>query len=123
MAAGRSMKPCQQLRHQILAAIARPDQRDMRAEWEGDTDPVEQTDAIAVDQADIAEFNLALRRLDRLALFEQEPGIEHVGDLELLDDLLVLDRDVLLVLVEIEQFLPRRGQILIRRDHRYQRAK
>ena len=79
----------------------------MRAERKADADAIQQADAVAVDQADIAEFDLALRRLDR-AFVEQQTGIEHVGDLELLDDLLVLDRDVLLVLVEIEQLLPRR---------------
>src|SRR5437763_2632372 len=119
--AGRRSEPRQQLRHQILAAIARPDQRDMSAERETEAESIEQADAVAVDQADIAEFDFALRRLDR-ALVEQETGIEHVGDLELLDDLLVLDRDILLVLVEIEQFLPRRRQLLIGGEHRHQRA-
>ena len=122
MAAGRGMEPRQELWHQILAAIARPDQRDMRAEREGDADPVEEADAVAIDEAEIAELDLALRRLDHPAVIVQQARIEHVGDLELLDDLLVLDRDVLLVLVEIEQFLPRRRQLLVGREHRHQRA-
>ena len=78
----------------------------MRAEREREAEPVEEADAIAVDKTDIGQFDLALRRFDVAPFLEQQPRIEHVGDMELLDYLLVLDRDVLLVLVEVEQFLP-----------------
>ena len=57
-----------------------------------------------------------------LRLFEQQPLVEHIGDVELLDDLLVLDRHILLVLIKIEQFLPRRRQFLVSGEHGDQRA-
>ena len=46
LAAGRRIEPRQQLRHQILAPIAWPDQCDMGAEREADADPVEQANAV-----------------------------------------------------------------------------
>src|SRR5262249_27119198 len=63
LAARRCVEPRQELRHQILAAIARADERDVRAEREREAEPVEEADAVAVDDADILQFDFALRRL------------------------------------------------------------
>ena len=122
LAAARHVEARQQLRHQILAAIARPHKRDMRAERKGEVEPVEKADAVAVDETDIGQFDLVLRRFYGAPLVEQQARVEHIGYMKLLDDLLVLDRDVLLVLVEVEQFLPWRRQFLVCREHRDQRA-
>src|SRR5437764_15004040 len=94
----------------------------MRAERKGEAEPVEKADAVAIDQTDIGQLDFALRRLDGAPLVEQQARVEHIGYMKLLDDLLVLDRDVLLVLVEIEQLLPGRRQFLVCREHRDQRA-
>ena len=53
---------------------------------------------------------------------EQQMPIEHIGHLELLDHLLVFDRDILLVLIVSEQLVPRRRHVLIGGEHRHQCA-
>ena len=75
-----------------------------------------------VHQADIGRGDLAVQRLDLFRRFEQRALVEHIRNLELLDDLLVFDRHVLLVLIEVEQLLPRRRQVFISGEHRDQRA-
>src|ERR1700733_4334715 len=60
--------------------------------------------------------------LDRRRFGEQQVQIDHVGRLELLDDLVVGDPRVLVVLIKVEQLLPGRRQILVRGKHRDQRA-
>src|SRR5260370_34606701 len=59
---------------------------------------------------------------DAFGLCEQQPRIGQARGVELVDDLLVFDPRILLLLVKIEQLLPRRGQVLIGRQHRNQSA-
>ena len=99
------------------------DDPDIGAERKREVDAFEQMDAVGVDDIDIAGGDLAGERLDVLGGFEQQPPVDHVGDMKLLDDLLVFDRDILLVLVVIEQFVPRCRHVFIGGEHRHQRAK
>src|SRR5579875_2847453 len=91
----------------VLPAIAGADDGDIGADRKVEIDPFEQMDAIGVDDIDMAGHDLAAERLDPFRPLEQQPPIEHLGDMELLDNLLVFDRDILLVLVIVEQFFPR----------------
>jgi hypothetical protein len=95
------------LRHKVSAAAALPDDRHIGAEGKLEIDPLEQMDPVTVHQIEIGGGDLAAQRFDGLRLFEQQSFIEHIRDVELLDDLLILDRDVLLILIEIKQLLPR----------------
>jgi hypothetical protein len=79
-------------------------------------------DAVSIHQPNIGGGNLAGERLDFFRLLEQQSSIEHIGDVELFDYLLVFDRDILLVLVKVEQFLPWGRQFLIGGNHRGQGA-
>src|SRR5215472_2096785 len=79
-------------------------------------------DAVAVHEAEIAGTDRATERFDRFGLFEEQSLVEHVGDMELLDDLLILYRDILLILVEVQQFLPRRRQFLVGGEDGHQRT-
>src|SRR5205814_8447925 len=54
--------------------------------------------------------------------FPTRRSSDLAGGLELLDDLLVGDPRIFLDLVEVEQFLPRRGQVLVGGEDRHQRA-
>ena len=54
---------------------------------------------------------------DGLVLRVQQLFLDHAGGLELLDELYELDACVLHALVVIEQFLPRRRQVLVGADH------
>src|SRR5262249_3193785 len=65
---------------------------------------------------------LACQRHHLLGFGEQQVRIGHAGGLELLDDLLVSDPRVLLDLVEVEELLPGRGEILVGRNDRNERA-
>ena len=79
--AGRRSEPRQQLRHQILAAIAWPDQRDMSAERETEAESIEQADAVAVDQADIAEFDRwDMPKVDPTTMQSTLPHVFFGGD-------------------------------------------
>ena len=122
-AAGRALEPRHQLRQHVPAAVAVADDADIGAERKGEVDAFEQMDAVGVDDVDIGGGDLAGERLDVLGGFEQQAPVDHVGDMELLDDLLVFDRDILLVLVVIEQFLPRCRHVFVGGEHRHQRAK
>src|SRR5258705_5741787 len=106
--ARRSDEPGEELGHKVSAAAALADDGHIRAEGKLEIDPLEQMDPVTVHQIEIGGGDLAAQRFDGLRLFEQQSFIEHIRDMELLDDLLILDRDVLLILIEIEQFLPRR---------------
>ena len=70
----------------------------------------------------IADRQLALQPRDLAGLAQHQLGIGQPGRLKLFDDLLVFDPRVLFLLIEIEQFLPRRGHVLVGRQHRDQRA-
>ena len=100
-----------------------PDDPDIRAQRKGETDAFEQVDAVAVDDVDIGRGDLAGEWFDLGWLFEQQAPVDHIGDMELFDDLLVFDRHILLVLVIIEQFLPRRRHIFVGGENGNQRAK
>ena len=63
-----------------------------------------------------------MQRFELLRRFEQQAFVEHIRNLELLDDLLVFDRHVLLILIEVKQLLPRRRYVLIGGKHSDQRA-
>src|SRR5665213_711854 len=115
-------QPRQQQRQLILAAAALADDRDMLVERQGKADRVDQPALIVAGERQIGDRQLAGKPRDRLRLGQQELGVEHVGRFELLDDLVVGEPRVLVVLVEVEQLLPRRRQILVRRQHRDQRA-
>ena len=81
----------------------------------------------AVDDAVLAvrerrRGDVAGQRRDRRRGIVEEPLVDHACRLELRDDLLVLDPDVLLRRVPGEQFLPRAQDVLVRGEHRDQRA-
>ena len=120
--AGRGDEAGKELRDEISAAVALADDRYIGAERKIETDGLQQMDAVAVHHSEIGGGDLAVQRLDLLRLFEQQAFVEHIRDLELLDDLLILDRHILLVLIKVEQLLPRRRQLLISGEHRDQRA-
>jgi hypothetical protein len=100
-------KPGKELWNEVSAAVALTDDRHIGADRKFEVERLEVMDAVAVHDAQIGGTNRALERLDDLGLFEQQTFVEHIRNGELLDDLLVFDRHVLLVLIEVEQFLPR----------------
>ena len=106
----------------VLAAAALADDRDMLVERRRKADAVEDAAAVVLGQRQIGDDQLAGQRRDALGLLEQQARIGHARRLELLDDLLVLDPRIFFLLVEIEQLLPRRGQVLVGGQHRHQRA-
>src|SRR5437763_1688083 len=120
--ARRGDEPGKELRDEISAAVALADDCYIGAEREVEIDLFEQRDAVIVHHTDIGRSDLAMQRFELLRRFEQQAFVEHIRNLELLDDLLVFDRHVLLVLIEVKQLLPRRRYVLIGGKHRDQRA-
>ena len=94
----------------------------MLVELDREADRVDDAAAIVLGERQIGDRQLAGQRHDPLRLLEQQPGVGHAGGLELLDNLLVGDPGVFLDLVEVEQLLPRRSQILVGGKDRHQRA-
>src|SRR5271156_6027906 len=94
-AARRCEKPGKELRHDISAAVPLAYYRHIRAERKVEIDPFEQGDAVIVPQTDIGRGDLAVQRLDLFRHFEEQAFVEHLRNLELLDDLLVFNRHVL----------------------------
>jgi hypothetical protein len=120
--AARRHEPGQQLRQFALAAAALADDRDMFVKPQVERDGVDDAAAIILGQRQIADQDLALQPWNGFRLVEQQLRAGKPGRLELLDDLLVDDPRIFLVLVKVEQLLPRRGDVFVRRQHRYQRA-
>jgi hypothetical protein len=75
-------------------------------EQKGEAGPVEKADAVAVDD-DIKSAHFRPAAARRRALVQQQAQGRAYRRLKLLDDLLVLDRDVLLVL--ISRAIPSKG--------------
>ncbi len=122
-AAARLDQPRQQQRQLALAAAALADDGDMTVDRHGKADPVENPAAVVLGERQIGDRELAFECGIRVCgLVELQMRVDHSGRCELLDDLLVLDPRILLDLVEVEQLLPRRGQVLVGGEHRHQRA-
>ena len=63
-----------------------------------------------------------VRGVEVFGLRQLQTGVDHSAGLELFYDLLVFDPRILFNLIKIEEFLPRRRQILVCRQHRDQGA-
>src|SRR5205814_5887565 len=105
-----------------LAAAALTDARDMLVELDREADRIDDAAAVILGERQIGDRQFAGQRQDLFRLGEQQAGIGHAGGLELLDDLLVGDPRVLLDLIEVEELLPGRGEILVSGEDRHQRA-
>ena len=100
-------QPGQQHRQIFLAAAGLADHRDMLVEREGEIDRIDGAPLVVAGERQIGDGQLAAEVRDRFRFGQQHLGIDHVGRRELLDDLVVGDPRVLVVLVEIQQLLPR----------------
>ena len=121
-AAGRRDQAGQQQRKLVLAAAALADDRDMLVERDAEVDAVDDPAAAILGERQIGNDYFAGEPRHRFGLVELQPRVHHAGGLELLDDLLVCDLGSLEDLIEAEQFIPRRCQILVGDQHRQQRA-
>ena len=119
--AGRPHQAGEQQRQLVLAAAALPDDREMLVERCGEADRVDDAAAVFFGERQIGDDDLAGERRHALRASSRQARIHQTGWLKLLDDLVVFDPRILEALVEIEQFLPWRRQILVGRKHRHQR--
>src|SRR5207302_10045369 len=106
-----------------LPAAALSDDRDMVGERNREADPIENAAAVLLGKSQINHRKFAAEGYRSLRLRHLQTGVDHSGGLELFYDLLVFDARILFDLVKIQQFLPRRGQILVCRQDCNQGAK
>ena len=88
-----------------------------------EADPVENAAAVVLGERQVGhDREFAGERRQSFRLGHLQTGVDHPGGLELFYDLLVFDPRILLDLIKIEEFLPRRSQIFVCRQHRDQSA-
>ena len=109
-------------RELLLAAAGGADDRDPRRQIDREAHAVEDRLAIVADQAEIADPQLAfgLERLLRIGALQRL--VADARRVELSDHLLELDLRIPQQLVVGQQLLPGRVELLVRGDHRDQRA-
>ena len=120
---GRCDQAGEQQREFAFPAAALSDDRDMVGERNREADPIENAAAVLLGKSQINHRKFAAEGYRSLRFRHLQTGVDHSGGLELFYDLLVFDARILFNLVKIQQFLPRRGQIFVCRQHRNQGAK
>ena len=115
-APGRRDQSRQQKSEMVLAAGGIADHGSGGLERHLEADLIENAVVGLVGQRQARDLEVALERrdLDRGVLLS---GGDHVGRLELFDDLVVLDLDVVAGLLPIQQLAHRAGQVLVGSDH------
>ena len=115
---GRRNQPGEQQGEFVLAAAALSDDSDVLGKRNREADPIENAAAVLLGKRQIDDRDFAGKGCRSLRLRHLQTGVDHSGGLKLFYDLLVFDTRILFDLIEIEQFFPGRGQILVCRQDR-----
>ena len=121
LAAGREKQPCQHL-GELVPVAAAGDDGDVAARIGLEGHAGEGFDPVLVGEGDMLKGKRGGNRFDRLRTVTLQGWVQHVGRLELFDQLPILDAGVGHALIVFEELFPRRGEVRIGGEHGDQRA-
>jgi hypothetical protein len=110
------------MRDVVLAAVPAAEQCDMRAGLDVERHAVDAIGAAVFGVHECGRRDLSFEPRHFRGRLDHELRIDETRRLELGDDLLVLDADVLLRRIPGQDFLPRRQDVLVGRQHGHERA-
>ena len=121
LAAGRDKQPRQHV-GELVPVAAAGDDGDAAARLRLKGHAGERLDPVLVGQGHVLQGKRARDRFDRLGTVTLQGWIQHVGRLELFDQLPILDAGIGHALVIFQELFPRRGEVRIGGEHGDQRA-